>query len=119
MWCWRFCLGRLNQQEEQIINVLKETFSVNSQESETFEYLGLYIDQKNDVIKLHQIPYINKLKECIIEKSRKELQHAKPTDSNAQQLQGLAEQLNWSSVQTTTDMSYQAWEVSMPVKMQK
>ena len=47
------------------------------------------------------------------------MQHAKPTDSNAQQLRGLAEQLNWSSVQTTTDMSYQAWEVSMPVKMQK
>ena len=32
--------------EEQLIKVLKETFSVSSQESETFKYLGLYIDQK-------------------------------------------------------------------------
>ena len=32
--------------EKQIINVLKETFSVSSQEFEPFKYLGLYIDQK-------------------------------------------------------------------------
>ena len=41
---------------------------------------------KNDVIKLRQIPYINKLKECDIEKSCEELQHAKLTDNEAQQL---------------------------------
>ena len=46
--------------EKQIINVLKETFSVSSQESEPFKYLGVYIDQKNDVITLHQIPYISR-----------------------------------------------------------
>ena len=80
--------------EKHIINVLKETFSVSSQESETFKYLGLYIDQKNDVITLHQIPDINKLKECDIENSCKELQHAKLTDSEDQQLRGLAGELN-------------------------
>ena len=32
--------------EKQIINVLKETFSVSSQDFETFKYLGLYIGQK-------------------------------------------------------------------------
>ena len=52
---------------------------MSSQESETFKYIGLYIDQKYDVIKLHQIPYINELKGCVIEKSSKELQHAKLT----------------------------------------
>ena len=38
--------------DRQIINVLKETFSAISQESATFKYLGLYIDQKNDVMTL-------------------------------------------------------------------
>ena len=102
--------------EKQIINVLKETFSVSSQESETFKYLGLYIDQKNEVITLRQIPYINELKECDIEKSRKELQHVKLNDSEAQHLRGLAGQLNWSSAQTCPDMSYHACEDSTSVK---
>ena len=102
--------------EKQIINVLKETFSVSSQESETFKYLGLDIDQKNHVITLHQISYKNELKECDIEKSRKELQHVKLTDSEAQQLRGLAGQLNWSSAKTCPDMSYHACEDSTSVK---
>ena len=85
-----FAWGGPTNFEKQIINVLKETFSVSSQESETFKYLGLYIDQKNNVITLHQIPYINKLKECDIENSYKELQHAKLIDSEDQQLRGLA-----------------------------
>ena len=89
---------------------------MSSQESETFKYLGLYIDKKNDVITLHQIPYINKLKECDIEKSSKELRHAKLTDSKAQQLRGLAGQLNWSSAQTRPNMCYHACEVSTSVK---
>ena len=48
------------------INFEKQCIKVNifcvSQESEKFKYLGLY----NDVIMLHQIPYINELKECDI-----------------------------------------------------
>ena len=90
--------------EKQIINVLKETFSVSSQESETFKCLGLYIDQKNNVITLQQILYINELKKCDIENSCKELQHAKSTDSEDQQLCGLAGQLNWSLAQTRPDI---------------
>ena len=111
-----FAWGGSINYEKQIINVLKETFSESSQESETFKYIGLYIDQKNDVISLHQIPYINELKECDIDKSRKELQHAKLTDSKAQQLRGLDGQLNWSLAQTCPDMSYHTCEVSTSVK---
>ena len=72
---------------------------------------------KNDVITLHQIPYINKLKECNTEKSHKELQHAKITDSEVQQLRGLAGQI-WGRTlaQTCPDMSYHACEVSTSVK---
>ena len=39
---------------EQIINIVKETFSATSQESERSKYLGLYTDQKYDVITFHQ-----------------------------------------------------------------
>ena len=47
------------------------------------------------------------------------MQHTKLTDSKAQQLWGLAGQLNWSSGQTCPDMSYQACEISTPVKNAK
>ena len=58
VWCFHFgdfvWRGSINF-EEQIINVLKETFSVTSQETEMFKYLGLYIDKK--MMSLHSIRY--------------------------------------------------------------
>ena len=44
------------------------------------------------------------------------MQHAKLTDSEAQQLRGLAGQLKWSLAETHPDMSYHACEVSSSVK---
>ena len=44
------------------------------------------------------------------------MQHVKLTDIEAQQLRGLAGQLDWILAETRPDMSYHACEVSMSVK---
>ena len=70
---------------------IRSVFSVSSQESEAFKYLELYIDLKD-------------------------LQQVKLTDSEAQQLWGLAGQVNCSSTKTDPNMSYQTYEVNTSVK---
>lgn len=69
-----FCLGSTPEFKNKIIGELKKTFSGSLQEYETFPYLGPYIKQKDGVISAHQIPYINDLQKCVIEKGWKELQ---------------------------------------------
>ena len=45
-----------------VINILKQKFLISSEECETFKYLGLYVQQKDGEIAIHQVPYINELK---------------------------------------------------------
>lgn len=59
------------------------------QESEAFMYLGLYVEQNDQVIRNYQIPYINELKECITKNSPKDMHFAKLTRIEVQQLRGL------------------------------
>ena len=42
-----FVWGETNIFVNKIINVLKQTFSISSEECETFKYLGLYAQQKD------------------------------------------------------------------------
>ena len=46
------------------------------------------------------------------------MQDAHLTGTEAQQLRTLAGQLNWTSPQTRPDISYQACEVSICIKLQ-
>ena len=108
-----FVWGGTNNFIKKVINVLKQTFSINSEECETIKYLGLYVQQKDGEITIHQVPYTNELKEFQIEKSRKE---AHLTKTGAQELRTLADQLNWTSSQTCPDNSYQACKVSTSIK---
>lgn len=62
---------------ERNIKTLKETFLVSLQEFEIFKYLGLYIEQKDNIIRVNPILYICKLTDCIFDKSCKDMQNAK------------------------------------------
>ena len=56
---------------------------INSEKCETFKYLGLYVQQKDGEITIHQVPYMNELKELQIEKSRKEMPDAHLIETEA------------------------------------
>ena len=55
------------------VDVLKRTFAISSEEHETFKYLGPYVSQNDKVIIIQKIPYIDELKECLIEKSGRKI----------------------------------------------
>ena len=79
--------------ENKVMKLLKETFSINLERCETFKYLGLDVCQNDNVITLHQIPYISELSQCNVEKLRRSLLNSSLSDKEAQQLHLLARQL--------------------------
>ena len=107
-----FVWGGTKNFKNKVIKLLKETFSISLERSETFKYLGLDVCQNDNVITLHQIPYVSELSECNVEKSRRGLLNSSLSDKE----RGLAGQLNWTLSQTHPDVSYQAWEVSTSIK---
>ena len=111
-----FVWGGTKNFENKVIKLLKETFSISLERSETFKYLGLDVCQNDNVITLHQIPYVSELSECNVEKSRRGLLNSSQSDKETQQLRTLAGQLNWTSSQTRPDVSDQACEVSTSIK---
>ena len=48
---------------KEVTNILKHTFSSDSEECKTFKYLGLCIHQKDGEITIQQVPSINEFKE--------------------------------------------------------
>ena len=78
------------------VDVLKRTFTISSEEHETFKYLGPSVSQNDKVIIIQQIRYIDKLKAFVIEKLRRKMRNAQLTDKKVQQLRAIAGQLNWT-----------------------
>ena len=111
-----FVWGGTKNFKNKVIKLLKDTFSISLEKGETFKYLGLDVCQNDNVITLHQIPYISELSECNVEKSRRGLLNSSQSDKETKQLRTLARQLNWTSSQTRPDVSDQACEVSTSIK---
>ena len=75
--------------------MIKKSFWISLEELETFKYLGLNAQQTCGYIKIDQSSYINELKEVEISQEKQNNKFAQLSKYEAQQLQGLAGQLNW------------------------
>ena len=113
-----FCWGGTEQFQVKSIKLIKKSFQISLEESETFKYLGLSVQQTCDYIKIDQSSYINELKE--VENSQEKQKNNFPQLNKDEdwQLQGLAGQLNWIASQTRPDIAYNACEVFL-LKMQQ
>ena len=100
-----FCWGGSDQLQSTIIGKNRETFSISREEITTFKCLGLNIKQTNDFISIYQNLYIDELSEVEINDERKLEKHAQLI-KEAQQLCGLAGQLNWVSSQMSWLMCF-------------
>ena len=91
-----FYWGGTKNFEEYVINMIRKTFKTSHEEFENFKYLELHIQQKNDCIYLDQQRYIDDLDEVHISKERRMSKESLLNIVEAQQLRGLAGQLNWA-----------------------
>ena len=111
-----FCWGGTEQFQVKSIKLIKKSFQISLEESETFKYLGLSVKQTCDYIKIDQSSYINELKEVENSQEKQKNNFAQLNKDEDWQLQGLAGQLNWIASQTRPDIAYNACEVSVFIK---
>lgn len=104
--------------EENVREHILDGFEVKSEETTSFNYLGLEVSQnlQSHEITVQQDKYVKELKSISISKSRK-VQKASPLNSSeySQFRTGIG-QLLWLSVQTRPDISFTACQLSNNLK---
>ena len=99
-----------------VIDKIRNTFKISSENSILFTYLGLMIQQCDDGIYISQNKYAKEIEEIEINPTRaKELQQP-ITEEEKSSLRSVIGQLNWLSMQTRPDLAYDVCELSTSLK---
>ena len=109
-----FFWGGTDLFQRNVVDAIKNTFTVSKEFHQSFKFLGLNINDRKGGISMHQQQYINEIEEIKIDAQRKYMKDLLPDE--ARQLRGLAGQLNWAASQTRPDLAYGACVISTSVK---
>ena len=106
-----------NNFEDAVINKIRKKFQISKEESETFKYLGLEIEQTEQCIMMHQTKYIEDIEFLEIPKGSRneELLKAKEFGN----LRSLLGQLALVSNQKRPDISFEVCQLSVNLKNPK
>ena len=98
---------------QKVIDNLKTTFKVSTQEQSKFKYIGVNVNQEEDMtIRIDQNEYCRQLEEIPIETPRK-LQVNKPlSEEEKTHLKSAAGRIQWATSQTRPEMAYHTCQVS-------
>ena len=107
------CYGGTGYFLREIIGELKEKLKVGEQESNSFKYLGVSVEQKKDRICINQWRYIDSIREP--EASRFKGNRVLEKKELTEYRSGVG-QLNWISVHTMPEISYDVSELSRAFK---
>ena len=99
-----------------VINHLKQTFKISSEKSNSFKYLGTEITKTEDGIYVSQESYLEKLEEIPLSAERKENKLSELTEDEIKALRTAIGQLNWLSIRTRPDLSYDVCYLSTQIK---
>ena len=99
-----------------VIRQLKQTFKISSEKSNSFKYLGTEITKTEDGIYVSQESYLEKLEEIPLSAERKENKHSELTEDEIKALRTAIGQLNWLSIRTRPDLSFDVCYLSTQIK---
>ena len=99
-----------------IINNVKTTFQISSEETALFRYVGIQIQQCSTGIYLSQEKYSKELEEIKIVKDDSNDQNRPLSPTEVKDLRRAIGRLNWLSTQTRPDLSYDVCELSSKIK---
>lgn len=108
-----FCYGGTESFLKSIIGKLKEKLQVGEQESGQFKYIGVEVEQREDGIRLNQRKYINSIREP---ESRKFSGNRMLNNKEMTEYRSVVGQLNWLSLHTMPEISYDVSELSKAFK---
>ena len=95
---------------EGVVNKVKCTFKISSEENGSFKYLGLNVLQNDDNISIDQQGYVDSLQPVPIDRKRKSEDILLKEEIT--QLRGISGQLNWITSQTRPDSAFHSCEVA-------
>ena len=100
-----------------VLKGLEQFYKIGNVESRKFQYLGIYIHQKEGVIVVDQNRYLEELREIELEKGRNNHRQDFLKLPEKKHLQELIGQLNWLSTQTRQDISFDVCDLSSRINI--
>ena len=92
-----------------IIQKLIKKYSISSQQCSTFEYVGLYLNQSKDGIKIDQNSFAKNIEPVILEAKIMRDNNRVLNESEKKKYQMLLGKINWLSHQSRPDISFDAY----------
>ena len=93
---------------KEVIKKLVNTFSISSENSTAFQYIGINTKQKKNMsIQIDQNHYAASLKDIAISESRRQQKHEPLTSLEQSQLKSMIGKANWLATMTRPDISFQ------------
>ena len=108
-----FCYGGTESFLKETIGRLRGKLKVGEQESKRFKYIGVNVEQRDNVISMNQWGYINSIKEP---EARRFKGNRVLNAKELTEYRSLVGQLNWVSLHTMPEVSFNVSELSKAFK---
>ena len=105
-----FCWGGTKLFRVSVIDQVKRTFDVKSEESDVFKYVGLDIKQQSDGIWVGQDNYVQSLK--VIPTVDAQDKERMMSNSQVTEVRSAIGQLNWLATHTRPDLCFDVSDLS-------
>lgn len=98
---------------ETVIQTVKEKYSISSQNDGSFEYVGIYIDQNEDRIRIDQNSFVDKIKPINLTADALKDNNRNLNEDEKKMYQQLLGKINWICHQSRPDLSFEAYCASL------
>ena len=98
--------------DKEIIVGFKRKFEISREDSKSFKYLGLNINQKDDFVMFDQNNYVKSLTEIPISKERRTQKFSLLGTEETTKLRALIGQMSWVGCQTRPDLLFEISELA-------
>ena len=98
---------------QEIIQSLTEKYSISSQHGETFDYVGLFLDQDTDGIKIDQKSFSKGIEPVSLGASQMKDSKRMLNESEKKKYQMLLGKINWLAHQSRPDIAFDAYYASL------
>ena len=102
---------------QQLINKVRDTFTIGAESQEAFKYLGVCMKQKDDhEIIIDQNPYSSTLTPITLPKERERMKKDETNLEEKDEMKSKIGQLSWLAGITRPDISYRVCQMSTQIK---
>ena len=102
---------------DRVMNPIKQSFRISKEEMSAFKYVGVNLEQKDELISLQQYQYIDSLQSIKADQSLSSDGNRLLSDSEKRSYRALVGQLQWSVTMSRPDMAYSSCDLGTTQSM--